>query len=499
MKKNYIYFTVFFTGMAVMVIELIGTRIIAPVYGSGLYAWASLITITLTALACGYFIGGVLADRNPSVKYFYYIIFGAGLSLILVNWLKTPILSWGINLNVKLGTLSSSFFLFFIPLFLLGIVSPFAVKLLTDQFKSLGSVAGRAYAVSTAGSFVGTILAGFVLIPNFRIDTILYFQFIVLAVIFTGYLFVFKIGGRFFSAILIIAISAFMSLLIPADLKIPGIEILYRSGSFHGDLSVVKVNDEIGLYIDSIKQGEIDAGTGLPVTEYVYYWDSFPYFNPAGRKSLIIGLGPGLIAERLRRYGIENTIVEIEPKVEYAARKYFGFSDNTGRIIIADGRQFIERTKEKFDFVILDAFSGDMAPFHLLTQECFSGIKKILSKNGILCLNVIVIPYGSNTGYWKSVYRTLNSVFKSVRAFPPISSVKKPREFASMIFMASDESFLFNTGVRNRPGKSAVDAIKKASSREMPVPLQNEGIILTDRYCPIEKWQAEISRMVRGL
>ena len=163
LEKAWLYCTVFLTGAAVMVIELLGTRLIAPFYGASLYVWTSLISVTLIALALGYYWGGIWADRTKSGLSLIIAI--AGLLTIIIPWLTGPVLLATDPLGLRLGSFVSTLILFSPSLIMLGMVGPFAVKLSTATLAKVGASTGSIYAVSTVGSVIGTLFLGFYLFP----------------------------------------------------------------------------------------------------------------------------------------------------------------------------------------------------------------------------------------------------------------------------------------------------------------------------------------------
>lgn len=175
-KKYFLLATVFITGASVLIIEIVALRILSPFYGNTIFTVSSVITVILAALSLGYYVGGKLADRHPSTRVFFGIILISGLALLLLHFLGAiilPILS--LLLSISTGPLVSSMFLFLVPALLLGTLSPYAIKLQSVQFpqEGVGSVAGKIFFWSTLGSIVGSLLAGFVLIPKFGIDQII--------------------------------------------------------------------------------------------------------------------------------------------------------------------------------------------------------------------------------------------------------------------------------------------------------------------------------------
>ncbi|MGZ8919276.1 MAG: fused MFS/spermidine synthase, partial [Methylobacter sp.] len=146
-----LYLTIFLTGASVMVIELLGTRMIAPFYGTSLYVWSSLISVTMIALALGYFVGGRWADRTKRTGL-SLIIALAALFTLLIPWATRFVLMATDPLGLRAGAFLSALVLFSPSLTMLGMVGPFAIKLSTSRLDGIGSSSGNIYAVSTIGS-----------------------------------------------------------------------------------------------------------------------------------------------------------------------------------------------------------------------------------------------------------------------------------------------------------------------------------------------------------
>ncbi|MCK4525627.1 MAG: fused MFS/spermidine synthase, partial [Candidatus Andersenbacteria bacterium] len=169
-----LYLIVFSTGAVIMILELIGSRILAPTLGTSIFIWTSLIGIILGAMSLGYFLGGKLADKNPNVETFSLIIFASGILIFFIIIIKTSVLEFSVFLGMKNGAIFSAIALFALPAVLLGTVSPYAARMAIKEVESSGRTMGNLYAISTFGSIVGTFLAGFYLIPNFGSTNILY-------------------------------------------------------------------------------------------------------------------------------------------------------------------------------------------------------------------------------------------------------------------------------------------------------------------------------------
>jgi len=131
MKKNILLITVFITGACVLVIEIVAVRILSPFFGNTIFTFSSVITVILAALSLGYYFGGRLADKRPSEKLFYSIIVVSGLTVFLLHILSLLVLpALSQQFSLMFGPLVASSLLFLLPAFLLGILSPFVIKLM---------------------------------------------------------------------------------------------------------------------------------------------------------------------------------------------------------------------------------------------------------------------------------------------------------------------------------------------------------------------------------
>jgi MFS family permease len=162
---------VFVAGATSLAIEMAASRLLAPDFGSTLFVWASLIGLILLYLTVGYYIGGLLADRYPRPQLLYALSLVASLLTALIPVIAPPILNWALltfstlSSSVLYGSLVTVVLLFALPMILLGCVSPFAIRLRVKQVGRSGSNAGLLYAISTAGSIVGTFLSVLVTMP----------------------------------------------------------------------------------------------------------------------------------------------------------------------------------------------------------------------------------------------------------------------------------------------------------------------------------------------
>jgi spermidine synthase len=497
----YLILTAVLCGGLVMVIEVLGSRIVGPFFGVSLFVWTSLITVTLVALALGYAAGGVLSDRKSEPDYLYGIILLAGGLTLLVPSLRGPVLKACMSLGLRLGAFTSSAILFGPSLFLLGCVSPYIVKIAAREMKNIGRTVGIFYALSTAGSFIGTVLTGFVLIAYFRVGRI--FEFIGIALILLSVIyFVFLRRKWYFLAALCFPLFLTFD---PGNVQrtMPDGTTAMRVtsiDSFYGNLKVVdysygdKATRE--LLIDGFVQGGIDRKSGMSVYAYPYFMKFLPYgTNPSGKDCLVIGLGAGIIPMWYEQRNIRTEVVDIDPKVVDVAQEYFGFKIK-GNVVISDARYYLEVSKKKFDFIILDVFNGDTTPGYLLSLEAFRLLRKGMTDRGIVAFNLI--SSGRDQPFMlASVIKTLKEVFSIVRIYPSGPDEAGCRNIAILAY--NDSSLSFNPDlVKDFPVHPfASDIVRTFMGREITVPENTPAIILSDDYNPIDFFDLKMKEAVR--
>src|SRR5690349_4823690 len=170
-----------------MVVEILGAKMLSPYVGLSHFVWTAQIAVTLVALACGYYVGGRLADRSPKLNWLYWAICGAAVFLALTVLLCEPVSYWCLDFSLAVGSLLASTILFFIPLALLAMTGPFLIRVITSSVAGVGGNVGRLTSISTLGSFVGTLLIGYVLIPLLPNSVTMYITALLLLLVAGGY------------------------------------------------------------------------------------------------------------------------------------------------------------------------------------------------------------------------------------------------------------------------------------------------------------------------
>jgi spermidine synthase len=383
----------FLVGGAALSTEISASRLLAPFFGASTVVWANIIGLTLAYLALGYWLGGRLADRRPEPRVLAFVLLVAAASLAATPFAARPFLRWALHGFdvVSIGAVAGSFFaalaLFAIPVTALGAAAPFLVRLALTSIEEAGKVAGRLYALSTAGSLVGTFLAALVMIPWIGTQR---------TIVGTG-------AGVALAAALLLPLPWLLAPVLAASLlAIPPPQIksaLFQTESAYQYIRVV--SDGQGGRELQLNEGVVAHSVWRPDTVLTGgYWDLFSMLPPLlahpPQRMLVIGNAGGTIGRAYGRFYPQVRIdgVELDPELNAVARRWFGAGDNPRmRLIAADGRPFLEKSHERYDLIVVDAYRQPYVPFYLATEEFFRLARDHLAPGGAIALNVAATPH----------------------------------------------------------------------------------------------------------
>ena len=412
---------VFGAGTGSLATEIAASRLLAPYFGSSTIVWANLIGIVLAGLAVGYWLGGKLADRRPEPRLLGLIVLAAALWVAMTPFVARPFLDAAVgNLDdASAGAVIGSFFavlLLFAPaVVLLGMVSPFAIRLAITDVATAGAVAGRFYALSTFGSLVGAFVPALVSIPLVGTQRTLLGTAALLALSAS-----FLLGRR---AIVVAAVIGTLVAVPPGAVKAEE-GLLHEEESRYQFVQVIEGDDgrrllrlNEGVAVHSIwREDEVLTG-GV--------WDAFLALpalldGPLNRVA-ILGNAGGTTARAMGVYYPDARIdgVELDPAVSDVGFEYFGMGDNPNLTVHdADARPFLRRTDERYDLIVVDAYHQPYVPFYLATREFFELARDRLAPGGILALNVASVP--GDDRLLDGIAGTLTHEFDSVFVWPAL-------------------------------------------------------------------------------
>jgi len=497
-KYWYLYLVVFISGGSVLAVEILGTRILGPFYGVNLFLWSALISVTLIALSAGYVIGGRWADRGPKISRLCYLLIGAGLWLLLLPIVKQPLLNLAEPFGLRLAVLTSAFILFTPPLTLLGMVSPYAIKLRTSSLGEVGRTAGDLYAISTIGSVLSALLTGFLLIPNVGVARLTAMIGILLSLTAILGLISEKRSTSNLTAsgvLLIVVLGAFGFM--PAEQAQPQEGFIAVEQSPYAELKVLEIEDHRYLLIDGGTHTIVDPKTWESFFPYVALIDLTREFYSAPGKMLLIGLGGGSVMKNFARENWDVTGVEIDPKVIQMAGDYFGLKESEGEVFCQDGRQFLISHEDSYDLIVMDAFGSSSIPFHLVTKEAFGLIGSRLNKNGVLAINL-------ESRSWddllvRSLTATLKSNFSEVMVLP---AHKDADGLGNMVVFAANRTLKRSKqppqwDIPPRDYLQSMDYRQDFGWQNRFEPNIGEAPVLTDDLNPVDIWAEAINLEAR--
>lgn len=470
LRKFFIYAIAFLAGAIVLILEIIGTRVLAPFYGTTIYVWTAMITITLLSLSAGYFMGGFVADKTNKKDLLSFILFLSAFFVFIIPFIKNYVFFLTELAGYVAGAFLSSFLLLSIPLILIGSITPYCFKLSADNISNIGITAGKLYGISTLGSLTGAIITVFFLIPVFSIKFII--------VLLSFLLFLFSIlwwlinnqKKMFFLFILYAILLVMIIYFLPSLNYNKRTIIKYYSHTVYSNIKVIEQNNYRSLLIDGALQGDFDINSKKFVGDYIILMAKAIKYVKNPKDALVLGLGGGALKNELDKENIPSIFVEIDKNIHKVAEEYFDFK---GEVIIDDARHFIKNSKKSFDLIFLDVYNGFNFCYYLFSKEAISEMKKILKQGGLIAINTIgnatkvKDKFISSDRHILAIYETLKNVFKFVK-------IKATNEnMANIVFYVSDFEFVTDNDF-------------------IDVNIVNYGKILTDDFNPMEFYSKQV-------
>lgn len=480
----------FLCGAALMIIELTGSRILAPFLGTSLIVWTSLIGIILASLSLGAWWGGVLADRSPRRRLLARIILAAAWATAGIGLSKT----WVLEFLLGTGTLHTLAIIATVVLFapaaiLLGMAPPFAVRLCLEDPAHTGRTAGALYAVSTIGSIVGTFLAGFVLIAWVGSTAILFITAAVL--VLASWLT--DPGARALKGlslaafVLAIFLCSHHDLLMAQrgflDLDTPYNRVLVYTSREEGtnrptrEMVTGPQGRQSAMYLDNPTE------LALP---YTRFYRLAEYYQPKMQRMLVLG-GGGFSFPKyaLAHYpDLEIDVVELDPGITALARSHFGLLDNPRlRIIEEDARTFLHRVEKRYDVILCDVFTSHYSiPFHLVTVEAIARMQAALGPDGVILVNLLASPEGGSSRFYKALYATFQTAFPLLQSYAVFDPVD--RHLWQNIILAASTS--------PPPGPPGDVTIAQMLTHALPAPTDRPAPF-TDEFAPVDRYLSDFN------
>jgi len=484
---------VFAVGAGSLGAEIAAARLLAPWFGASTIVWANTIAVVLVALSIGYALGGRFADRDPRPAGLARIVLVAAALLAVVPFVSGPFLHQAVRAVDELsaatfvGSLLGVGALLALPLVLIGMVSPYAVRLEVEHVDDAGRTTGRLYAISTVGSLTGTFLSALLLIP----------------VVGTRRTFLVLAGAMALSALPHLGRARLPAAVVPVVIlgliALPtgtvkaadgGGRVIWEKETEYQYARVLQASD--GERTLELNEGHAvhslyRRGTWLTGN----YWDEMLALALAGghappRSVAILGNAAGTTARAIGHYFPQTTVdaVEIDPALTKVGHQLFGLDGPRLRTHTADARPWLQASTQRFDVIMVDAYRQPYIPFYLATREFFALVRDHLAPGGLVVINV-GHPEQSDQ-LEKVLSATMRAEFGAAQVW------RDPAEPTNSMLVGSTAS---DPAARLRAASSSLPSevadVATATADRLSPALQG-GRVYTDDLAPVE-WLVDTS------
>jgi len=475
---------VFVVGTGSLGAEIAAVRLLSPYFGASTIVWANTIGIVLVALSIGYWLGGRLADRHPHLRGLCLLTLAAAVLLAIVPFAADPLLGVAvdaldsISAGAFLGSLVGVLGLVAVPVLLLGMVSPWAIRLAVSTVEEAGEVAGRLYALSTAGSLAGTLLSALLFIPLVGTRrTFLIFALVIALVAVAGL----RPVRRYAPAPA--AIVVLMALPVGALKAETGSgRVIYETDTEYQYARVVERED--GSRALELNEGQAQHSIYNPDTVLTGdVWDGhlvlpFTALERTPRRVAILGNAAGTTSRAYERFFPRTRVdgVEIDAELSEIGERFFDMNNPRLHLYHEDARPYLRRTDARYDVISVDAYRQPYIPFYLATEEFFELVRDRLVSGGVLIVNA-GHPEGQD-----ELEKVLTASIGA--AFPHV--LRDPIEDTNTLIVASERPLSVRALREYVPRLPAgLRDTARAAAARIEAPLRG-GTVYTDDKAPVE-------------
>ena len=484
-----------------MALEILGSRLLAPVFGNSLFVWGALIGVILAAMSTGYAFGGWISDRRPGGQVLAGLLLISGGWTFLIAWIGQAVLfkvagsiddpRWGpcVAAGVLLGP----------PAFGLSGVLPAMLRLAVSDLEYLGRHTGRMIALSTVGSLAGTWGTAFFFLSWIGSHAMVAWLGAIQALL--GLWWLVRTATKPVTVMLCALILAGLGTgaWFPVQmLKAP----VYQEDSPYQQVRIR--DDDLFRYLVLDRTFHAVMWKAEPDTLFLPYSQlmvSSLALVPNAQRALILGHGGGSIAKWLARYwpDLEVDVVEFDPVVVRMAEEYFSYrAPPQHHVYVRDARAFLNHTPATYDLIWVDAFARHLVPFHLTTEEFFAELRRHLSPRGVLVVNLASSGAGGDLDRAQAVVETMKRSFPVIETYavkgpwPSNSKAENLLFFAGAPIDQGEHDFTEKVAAlieRHRLPSEAITLL--ATRRTQP---WQAGAVLTDDYAPYDLLMGAVTK-----
>ena len=478
---------VFVVGMGSLGAEIAAVRLLAPYFGASTIVWANTIGIVLVALSIGYWLGGRLADRRPELRSLCIVALIASCLLAAVPFVAGPLLDAGVealdsvSAGAFVGSLLAVLVLLAIPVLMLGTVAPYAIRLAVTSLEEAGRVSGRLYAISTAGSLVGTLSSSLLLIPLLGTRrTFLLYALSIAVVALAGV----WPRARYAAAVPLAIVALMVTPVGTLKAETDNGRVIDEADTEYQYARVIERED--GSRVLELNEGHALHSLYRPDSVLTGgYWDGMlvaPFAGGDGRppeRVAILGNAAGTSARAYRELFPTTHVdgIEIDAELSELGERWFDLQDVPNlELHHQDARPYLRKTDRRYDVIAIDAYRQPYIPFYLSTREFFELTRDRLAPGGVIVIN-IGHPEGQDQ-LEQVLSATIGAVFPNVMRYP--------YDETNTLVVAGDgpvSADKLRAAVGDLPGPLRPLAAEAADRAEPPLP---GGEIYTDDDAPVE-------------
>ena len=479
-----------------MALEILGSRLLAPVFGNSLFVWGALIGVILAAMSSGYAFGGWASDRYRVGHVLAGLLLCSGCWTLLIAWMGQSAMLWVSQMieDPRWGPSVAASVLLAPPAFGLSGVLPALLRLSVMDMGHLGRHSGSMIALSTLGSLAGTWGTAFFLLSWLGTKALVAsLGGIQLVLGMTWLWFGTSVRAKMVVSVLMALFLAGWQLSVPRQ-TVSG--VVHQEDSPYQQVRVR--DDDLFRYLVLDRTWHAVMWKSDPVTLFLPYSQLMVAalaLTSEPKRGLILGHGGGSLAKWLGQYWpeLELDIVEVDPAVVRMADEYFGYqAPRNHHVFVKDARAFLQTTTAQYDVIWADAFARHLIPFHLTTVEFFSELRSRLSPKGVIAVNIASSGEGGDLLRATAVVETLKKVFPVIETYPVKGPWRTKQKGAENII------FLGGTPVEQGTYDDFVSGVQSlVQARRLPpeamsllVTRRREpwppGLTLTDDFAPYD-------------
>jgi predicted membrane-bound spermidine synthase len=385
----------FVSGFSLMTFELAAARVLAPSIGSSTYVWTSVIGVIIAALSLGYWVGGKMADaRNRATDIAWLCLaIAATITMTLLTYLSLIDTTVQSVEDARMQGVVASLLLFAPTSFLIGILSPYLVKLKVTSLATSGQSFASLSAFESIGGITGTFITGFILFGYIGAREA--FAVVVLLLLLSSWLIFPKvrwIERAVVSFVITVICLASLQIITPGHIDTASAHYSIFNGTLAGEpvrgIATGPNGTQSGVYINDPNK---------LVFWYTQRMAEVVAQAPKHDRILILGGGAFTLPQYLAKTYPDSTVdvVEIDPELADIARRYFHYADPKNvNMIFEDARTYVNKSKQTYDVILVDVYSDSSVPFSLMTKEYGQQLARLVAKDGVVVVNMIASPHG---------------------------------------------------------------------------------------------------------